>query len=60
MGNIKNDNDALDLIMKLVSATETDHDLALAATTTIWRLQERGYVDLSLEILLTYKPREEN
>lgn len=60
MGKIKNDNDALDLIMKMVSATETDHELALAATTTIWRLQQRGYVDLSLELLLTYKPKDDN
>lgn len=60
MGKITNDEQALDTIMKLVSATEPDFEMALAATTTIWRLQERGYVDLSLEVLLTYKPKEDN
>lgn len=59
MTKIKNDTDALDTILKLVSATEPDFEAALAATQTIWRLQERGHVDLSLEVLLTYKPKED-
>jgi hypothetical protein len=60
MREIKNDTEALDMIMKLVSATELDHELALAATVTIWRLQERGHVELSLEVLKTYAPGEDN
>ena len=60
MGEIKNDTDALDMIMKLVSATEPDFELALAATQTIWRLQERGHVELSLEVLKTYATTGDN
>jgi len=57
---IENDEQALDLILRLVSATEPNFELALGATTTIWRLHEKGYKDLALDVLATYKPEGEN
>ena len=53
---ISSDREALDAILLLVQATEDDFEIALAATVTIYRLLQRGYGDLSLEVLQTYKP----
>ena len=52
---------ALDTILELVQYQETDFELALAATATIYRLMENGHGDLALKVLETYGPeREEN
>jgi hypothetical protein len=56
MNEINNDTDALDMILKLVSATEPDFEAALAASQTIWRLYEKGYSELALAVLATYNP----
>lgn len=53
---ITSDQEALDAILLMVQATEDDFEIALAATVTIYRLLQRGYKDLSLEVLKTYKP----
>jgi len=53
---IQNDEQALDMILHLVRATEPNDDLAIGATATIWRLHERGYKDLALAVLGTYNP----
>ena len=53
---ITSDQEALDAILLMVQATEDDFEIALAATVTIYRLLQRGYKDLSLEVLQTYKP----
>lgn len=53
---IETPEQALDTILDLVRATEDDFELALAAAVTIWRLHERGYMDLSLAVLETYRP----
>lgn len=53
---ITNDEQALDVILELVQATEDDFEMALAAAVTIFRLFQHGYGDLSLEVLKTYKP----
>jgi len=53
---IENEEQALDMILSLVRATEPDFELALGATTTIWRLQEKGYRDLAFDVLATYNP----
>ena len=47
---------ALDTILELVQYQETDFELALAATTTIYRLMENGHGDLALKVLETYGP----
>lgn len=57
---IENDEQALDLILRMVRATEPDFALAIGATTTIWRLHERGEKDLALAVLKTYEPKGEN
>lgn len=49
---------ALDTILELVQYSETDFENALAATITIYKLMEKGYGDLALEVLRTYGPTE--
>jgi hypothetical protein len=50
----------MDTILDLVSATETNPELALSAATTIGLLYERGYSDLAEKVLLTFKPESSN
>ncbi len=47
---------ALDTILDLVKYTEENQELAIGATATIYRLMERGYDDLALAVLETYRP----
>mgnify|MGYP007006640532 CR=1 FL=1 len=56
MDRIENDQQALDMILRLVSDTEPDRKLALGATATIWRLYEKGHTELALAVLGTYNP----
>lgn len=53
---IENDEQARDMILYLVRATEPNDELAIGAAATIWRLHERGYKDLALAVLGTYNP----
>jgi hypothetical protein len=53
---IENDEQAMDMILALVSATEPSRDLAISATATIWRLYEKGHTELALAVLGTYNP----
>ncbi len=53
---IKTAEQALDTILDLVKYTEEDHELAIGATATIYRLMELGYDDLALAVLETYRP----
>ena len=53
---IETPEQALDTILEMVQMTEADFEMALSATVTIYRLMERGFGDLSLEVLNTYKP----
>lgn len=50
----------LDTTLRMVSMTETDTDLAISATATIASLVQRGYKDLAMAVLHTYKPEGEN
>lgn len=50
----------LDTVLELVSATETDRELAISAAATIASLYGRGYDELAEQVLLTYKPEESN
>lgn len=50
----------MDTILDLVSATESDSELALSAATTIGLLYERGHSDLAEKVLLTFKPESSN
>lgn len=53
---IETTEQALDTILDLVKYTEEDHELAVGATATIYRLIERGYDDLAFAVLETYRP----
>jgi hypothetical protein len=53
---IKSDTEFLDTMLELVKATETDHEYAVSAVTTIARLIERGYDGLAFEVLETFRP----
>lgn len=55
---INNWEEALDHILKMVSVTEPNKDLAIGATATIGRLIEIGKKDLALDVLATYRPEE--
>lgn len=48
--------EAMEVITRMVSATEQDDEMAIAATATIGSLIDRGYADLALKVLQTYKP----
>lgn len=50
--------EALDTILQLVQFSETNFENALAATVTIYKLMEKGYGDLALQVLRTYGSTE--
>jgi hypothetical protein len=53
---IETPEQALDTILEMVKWTEEDHELAVSAAATIYSLFIRGYSDLSLAVLETYRP----
>ena len=53
---IKSETEFLDTMLDLVKATETNHEYAVSAVTTIARLIERGYDGLAFEVLETFRP----
>lgn len=46
----------LDTTLSMVSMTEPDMDVAISVAATIGSLVQRGYKDLAMDVLLTYKP----
>jgi len=48
--------EAMEIITRMVAATEKDSEMAIAATATIGSLIERGFSNLALNVLQTYKP----
>ena len=57
---INNDTEMLNHLLKMVSMTEKDHDVAVSVAATIGSLMLRGYKDLALDVLATYEPKEAN
>ena len=55
-----NDTEMLNHLLKMVSMTEKDHDVAVSVAATIGSLMLRGYKDLALDVLATYEPKEAN
>lgn len=53
---IKTFEEAVNLIAKMISATEADEERIISATMTIANLIERGYPNVALEVLATYEP----
>ena len=58
MPKIATEEQALDTILELVSATEGDREVAISATATIYSLMERGFRELAFAVLETYRPKE--
>ena len=56
---LNTDEEMLNHVLKMVSETETNADLALSVTATIGSLIIRGYGDLALQVINTYKPETE-
>ena len=57
---INNDTEMLNHVLKMVSMTEKDYDVAVGVAATIGSLMLRGYKNLALDVLATYEPKEEN
>jgi len=55
---INNDTEMLNHVLKMVSMTEKDYDVAVGVAATIGSLMLRGYKDLALDVLATYEPKE--
>lgn len=48
----------LDTTLRMVSMTEPDGEVAISVAATIGSLVQRGYKDLAMDVLLTYKPED--
>lgn len=48
--------EAMEVITRMVATTEKDSEMAIAATATIGSLIQRGFSNLALNVLQTYKP----
>lgn len=53
---IKTFEEAMEVITRMVATTEKDSEMAIAATATIGSLIQRGFSNLALNVLQTYKP----
>ena len=56
---LNTDEEMLNHVLRMVSKTEKNADLALSVTATIGSLIVRGYKDLALKVISTYKPETE-
>jgi hypothetical protein len=60
MDEVKTFEEAMDVILRMIKATEQDDEMAIAACATIGRLIQIGQNDLALAVLETYRPEGEN
>lgn len=56
---INTTEEMLDHVLMMVSETEPDREVAISVAATIGSLMLRGYGDLALQIIDTYKPETE-
>lgn len=56
---LNTDEEMLNHVLRMVSKTEKNADLALSVTATIGSLIIRGHKELALQVISTYKPETE-